>query len=397
MFLRLFLTLREARLPVSLTEYLMLLDALDARLAFGRVDDFYHLARATLIKDERHFDRFDQVFGQVFRGLETLGEALAVGPEARALPEDWLRSLGERFLTPEEKAQVAALGGFEALMETLRQRLEEQKKRHAGGGKWIGTQGTSPFGADGYNPEGVRIGQDRSRHRRALKVWDRREFRDLDGDTELGPRAFKLALRRLRTFARTGAATELDLEGTIHATAHQGGLLDVKMVPERHNAVKVLLLLDSGGSMDDHVGVCESLFRAARAEFKHLETFYFHNCVYESLWRSNARRHAERTPTALLLNTYPRDYRLILVGDAAMSPSELTRIGGSVEHMNAEPGQVWVARLLEQWPRAVWLNPVPERFWGSTASTALVHRLMGQRMYPLTLTGLDVAMTELVR
>ncbi len=313
------------------------------------------------------------------------------------IPEEWLRKLAERVLTEEEKAQIQALGGWDKLMETLAQRLAEQQGRHQGGSKWIGTAGTSPFGAYGYNPEGVRIGQPESRHRRAVKVWDKREFKNLDDTVELGTRNVKVALRRLRRFARTGAAETLDIDGTVRSTAANAGWLDLKLVPERHNAVKVLLFLDVGGSMDDHIRVCEELFSAARSEFKHLEHFYFHNCVYEGLWRDNRRRHAERIPTAEVLRTYGPDYKLILVGDAAMSPYEIVYAGGSVEHWNEEPGQVWMQRLLATWEHAAWLNPTPERLWDYTESTRILRRLMDGRMFPLTLEGLDGAMRSLMK
>ncbi|KAA5604849.1 VWA domain-containing protein [Roseospira marina] len=394
MFLTLFYDLRKAKVPVSLNEYLTLLEATAAQVPGHSVDDFYYLARATLVKDERNLDKFDRVFAQVFKGLEAPeGEA----GETAAIPEAWLRALGERFLTEEEKKEVEALGGWEKLMDTLRQRLEEQKGRHEGGNKWIGTKGTSPFGAYGYNPEGIRIGQDRSRHRRAVKVWDKRTFRDLDDSVEIGTRNIKVALRRLRRFARQGAATELDLDDTIRSTAHQGGMLDLKMVPERHNTVKVLLLLDVGGSMDDHIRVCEELFSAARSEFKHLEHYYFHNCVYEGLWRDNRRRWQEQIPTWDVLRTYPKDYKLVIVGDASMSPYEIAYAGGAVEHWNEEPGQLWMTRLLDQFPHAAWLNPVPEAHWRYTQSIQMLERVMGGRMFPLTLDGLDRAMGELNR
>ena len=392
MFASFVFALREAGVPVSITEYLALLGAMRAGVAGCDVEDFYFLSRATLVKDERYLDRFDRVFGQVFEGVEAVG-ADAAGPEVRALPEDWLRRMIEKHLSDEEKAEIEALGGFEKLMETLRQRLAEQKGRHQGGSKWIGTGGTSPFGAYGYNPEGVRIGQADSRHRRAVKVWDKREFRDLDDGVELGTRNLKLALRRLRRFARDGAATELDMAGTIGATARNAGSLDVKMVPERHNAVKVLLFLDVGGSMDDWVRVSEELFSAARSEFKHLAFHYFHNCPYERLWTDNRRRHAVTIPTADVLRTYGPDYRAIFVGDASMSPYEIIQPGGSVEHMNAEAGAVWMGRLLAQWPRSAWLNPVPREFWGQTHSTRIMREIMGERMFPLSPGGLD----EMVR
>jgi uncharacterized protein len=392
MFFNLLEGLKKAGLPVSITEYLALIEAVEAGVAGWSVEDFYYLSRAALVKDERNLDRFDRVFGAVFKGLE--GEAALDGVLAR-IPEEWLKTLTERMFSDEDKARIKALGGWEKLMETLRQRLAEQTGRHAGGSKWIGTGGTSPFGAYGYNPEGVRVGQHESRHRRAVKVWDKREFANLDDTVEIGTRNIKLALRRLRRFARQGAATELDMDGTVRSTAHHGGLLDLQMVPERHNAVKVLLLLDAGGSMDDHVKVCAELFSACRTEFKHLESYYFHNCVYETVWRDNRRRHAERIPTWQVLRTYPADYKLIFVGDASMSPYEIIQPGGAVEHWNAESGELWMRRFLETWPRAVWLNPVPQKHWAYTESIAMMRKLMDGRMYPLTLSGLDAAIGEL--
>jgi uncharacterized protein with von Willebrand factor type A (vWA) domain len=392
MFFNLLAGLKKAGLPVSVGEYLGLIGAVKAGVAGTEVEQFYYLARAALVKDERHLDRFDRVFAEAFKGLESDASLDAVFAQ---IPAEWLRSLAQLALTDADKAQIAALGGWDKLMETLRQRLAEQKEAHRGGSKWIGTGGTSPFGADGYNPEGVRIGQAESRHRRAVKVWDRREFANLDDTVEIGTRNMKLALRRLRRFAREGAPVELDLDGTIRATAHQGGLLDLHMVPERHNAVKVLLLLDAGGSMDDHVKTCAELFSAVRAEFKHLETFYFHNCVYETVWRDNRRRHAERIPTGQLLNAYGPDYKLIFVGDASMSPYELVQPGGAVEHWNAEAGLVWLGRFLAAWSRAVWINPVPKPQWPYTDSIAMVRKAMTNRMYPLTLSGLDAAVAEL--
>ncbi|HEY0832574.1 MAG TPA: VWA domain-containing protein [Azospirillum sp.] len=396
MFTTFFFELRKAGVPVSLKEYLTLMEAMKRGLAEYRVEDFYYLSRSCLVKDERNLDRFDRVFGTVFKGI---GEASAAGEEIPVadLPEEWLRKLAERFLTDEEKAQVQALGGWEKLMETLAQRLAEQKERHQGGSKWIGTAGTSPFGAYGYNPEGVRIGQHESRHRRAVKVWDKREFKNLDDSVELGTRNIKVALRRLRKFARQGAASELDLPGTIRATASNAGWLDLKLVPERHNTVKVLLFLDIGGSMDDHVRLCEELFSAVRTEFKHLEHFYFHNCVYESVWKDNRRRNDERRSTWDVLHTYPADYKLIFVGDAAMSPYEIAYAGGSVEHWNEEAGQVWLQRMLSVYSRAVWLNPTPQQYWSYTESTRMLQRLMDGRMFPLTIEGLDAAMRELSR
>ncbi|MGE0719170.1 MAG: VWA domain-containing protein [Alphaproteobacteria bacterium] len=390
MFFRFFAELREARVPASLREYLTLLEGMKADVIAHDVEEFYYLARAALVKDERHIDRFDRVFGRVFKGIDGIDGAIAA-----EIPEEWLRKLAEKVLTPEEMAQIQALGGWDKLMETLKQRLEEQKGRHQGGSKWIGTAGTSPFGAHGYNPEGVRIGQDQSRHRRAVKVWDRRDFKDLDDSVVIGTREIKLALRRLRRFAREGAADELDLPGTVEGTARNAGWLDLKMVPERHNTVKVLLLLDIGGSMDDHIRLCERLFSAARTEFKHMEFYYFHNCVYERLWKSAQRRHVESTPTAEVLRTYASDYKVILVGDASMSPYEIVQPGGSVEHWNEEAGQVWMERILGQYPHAVWLNPVPQERWSYLQSIDMLRKLMEGRMFPMTLAGLDGAMREL--
>jgi hypothetical protein len=391
MFITFFRELKSAGLPVTLKEYLALLEGLQADVAQRRVEDFYFLSRTCLVKDERHLDRFDRVFGHVFKGLEALPE----GIEAE-IPEEWLRLVSELHLSEEDKKRIAELGGWEKIMETLRKRLEEQKERHAGGSKWIGTGGTSPYGAYGYNPAGVRIGQKESRHRRAIKVWDKREFKDLDETVELGTRNIKIALRRLRMFARQGSAEELDLEGTIRGTAEKG-YLDIRMVPERHNAVKVLMFFDVGGSMDWHVKCAEELFSATRSEFKHLEYYYFHNCLYEEVWRNNARRGSERTPTWDVLHTYPADYKVILVGDASMSPYEITHAGGSVEHMNEEPGAAWLDRVTTSYKHCVWLNPIPEEHWSWTPSIAMVRGLMGGRMYPLTLQGLDSAIGELMR
>ena len=392
MFATFLLSLKQAGLPVSVTEYLTLMGAMRAGVAEYSVDDFYYLSRATLVKDERHLDRFDRVFGACFKGIES-----AEGVDARELPEEWLRKMAERLLTPEEMEQVKALGGFEALMERLRQLLAEQKGRHQGGSKWIGTAGTSPFGAYGYNPEGVRIGQDESRHRRAVKVWDKREFRDLDGDVEIGTRNFRLALRRLRRFARQGAPTELDIPDTIRATANNAGLLDLKLVPERHNTVKLLMFFDIGGSMDEHVRICEELFSACRTEFKHLEYFYFHNFPYEKVWKDNRRRYERTVPTWEVLRTYGPDYRLVFVGDAAMSPYEIMMAGGSVEHWNAESGRVWLDRLTSHYRRAAWLNPTPENTWEFVQSIGITRQLMEGRMFPLTLAGLDEMTRELSR
>ncbi len=391
MFLTFFAELRAAKVPVTLREYLTLLEALDQDLADKRVEEFYYLSRACLVKDERNLDKFDRVFGQVFKGLESLGDA----PEKAEIPEEWLRKLAERYLTDEEKRQIEAMG-WDKLLETLKERLQEQKGRHQGGNKWIGTAGTSPYGAYGYNPEGVRIGQDGNRNFRAVKVWDKREFRDFDDNVELGVRNMRVALRRLRRFARTGAAEELDLDGTIQETANKG-YLDVKLRPERRNAVKVLLFLDVGGSMDWHIETAEELFSAARLEFKHFEHFYFHNCLYERVWKQNRRRHDETIPTLDIIRTYPSDYRVVFVGDASMSPYEITMPGGSVEHWNEEPGQAWMERLLGHFPKAVWLNPVPPKHWDYTHSIGLLRRLVGNRMFPLNLEGIDGAMRELVR
>jgi uncharacterized protein with von Willebrand factor type A (vWA) domain len=390
MLIPFFLKLRASGVPATITEYLTLMQAMREHVAGYKVEDFYFLARASLVKDERHFDRFDRVFAAHFEGIESLFAALET-----ELPEEWLRRQAERMLSEEEKQRIESLGGWDELMRTLKKRLEEQHKRHQGGSKMIGTAGTSPFGAWGYNPEGVRIGQDESRHRRAVKVWDRREFRNLDDTVELGTRNIKLALRRLREFAREGAHEELDLDHTIRATARNAGLLDVKMVPERHNAVKVLLFLDVGGSMNDHVTLCEELFSAARAEFKHLEYHYFHNFVYESLWKDNRRRHSRRTPTLDVIRTFGPDHKLILVGDATMSPYEILQPGGSVAHWNEEAGAVWLQRLLAIYRNAVWLNPEPQRRWEHTPSIKITRELMEQRMFPLTLEGIDRAMREL--
>lgn len=392
MFATFLLSLKQAGLPVSVTEYLTLMGGMKAGIAEYSVEDFYYLARASLVKDERHLDRFDRVFGQCFKGLES-----EAGVSARELPEEWLRKLAERLLTPEEMEQIKAIGGFEALMERLKQLLAEQKERHQGGSKWIGTGGTSPFGAHGYNPEGVRIGQDESRHRRAVKVWDKREFKDLDGDIELGTRNFRVALRRLRRFARQGEATELDIPDTIRSTANNAGMLDLKLVPERHNTVKVLLCLDVGGSMDDHIKVCEELFSACRSEFKHLEYFYFHNFFYERVWKDNRRRHERTVPTWEVLRTYGPDYRLVIVGDGAMSPYEIMTQGGSVEHWNDEPGRVWLSRLTAHFRRAAWLNPTPRSTWGHVQSIGITRELMEGRMYPLTPDGIDAMTRDLSR
>ncbi len=390
MFLNFLDELRAAGIPASLKEHLLLLEALDRDVVGQSPEEFYYLARATYVKDEGLLDRFDQVFAKVFKGIAT-----RYGPETADIPADWLRAVAEKYLTPEEMAAIEALGSWDEIMETLRKRLEEQQGRHQGGSKWIGTGGTSPYGNSGYNPEGVRIGGE-STHKRALKVWDQRAFRNLDNTRELGTRNIKVALRRLRRFAREGAADELDLDATIRGTARQGWL-DIHMRPERHNAVKLLLFLDVGGSMDPFVKLCEELFSAATSEFKNLEFFYFHNCPYEGVWKDNKRRFTERTPTAQLLHKFGHDYKLVFVGDASMSPYEITHPGGSVEHMNEESGAVWMRRLTNTYPSAVWLNPVPQAQWGYSQSVQVIRELMNDRMYPLTLSGLDEAMRQLTR
>ncbi len=393
MFHRFFLELRDAGLPVSLREYLTLIEALDRDVIDRSADDFYLLARAALVKDERDLDKFDQVFGHVFKGMETLFDAVDVAE----IPDAWLKAMAERVLTPEEMAEIEALGDWDALMQALKERLRDQEKRHEGGSRMIGTAGTSPFGAYGYNPEGVRIGQAEGRHGRAVKVWDKRRFKNLDGDKRLDVRNMQIALRRLRRFARDGAAEELDLRETIASTAKQG-YLDVVMRPERRNAVKVLLLLDVGGSMDPWVEACEQLFSAARAEFKRLDHFYFHNCLYERVWKDNVRRFSDATPTWDLLHTFAADTKVVVVGDASMSPYEVMVPGGSVEHANPEPGAVWLKRLADVYPALVWLNPTPEKHWDWTPSIDLVRDLIGrERMFPLTLDGVDAAMRELGR
>ena len=383
--------LRSAGIPASMKEHLTLLEALDAEVIRATPEEFYYLARATFVKDEGLLDRFDLVFAKVFKGLEA-----DYGPGAAPVPEEWLRKVAELYLTPEQMEEIRSLGSWEEIMEALKERLDEQKERHQGGNKWIGTAGTSPFGAYGYNPEGVRIGQESGRNRSAIKVWDKREFRNLDNDVELGTRNIKVALRRLRRFAREGAAEELDLDETIDGTARQGWL-DIRMRPERHNAVKLLLFLDVGGSMDPHIKLCEELFSAATSEFKNLEFFYFHNCPYEAGWKDNRRRFAERTPLWDVLHKYGHDYKLVIVGDASMSPYEITHKGGSVEHYNEEAGATWLERMTTTYPAAVWLNPVPEQYWGYTASIQVVRQLVRDRMYPLTLDGLDEAMRTLSR
>lgn len=392
MFLPFFLALRDEGVPVSLREYLAFLEGLQAGLVTYEPEGFYYLGRTAMVKDERHLDRYDRAFAKAFKGLEAISDAEVL--EAIDLPGDWLEKLAEKHLTAEEKAQIAALGGFDKLMETLKQRLAEQQGRHQGGSKWIGTAGTSPFGAYGYNPEGVRIGQDQSRHQRAVKVWDKREFRNLDDSIELGTRNIKVALRRLRKWARDGAAEEFDLDGTIRATAEHGWL-DVQTRPERRNAVKVLLFLDVGGSMDPYIKVMEELFSAARSEFKHLVPFYFHNCLYEGVWRDNARRWNAQTPTAEVLRTYGPDYKCIFVGDASMSPYEILHPGGANEHWNPEAGQVWLNRACAQWPNHLWINPVPEQHWSYTQSIQLIGDIFQNRMVPMTLEGIARGIKEL--
>lgn len=377
-----FLHLKSFRLPVSTREFLTLLEALDERVVSLSLDDFYLLARTTLVKNEEHFDRFDVAFGSYFKGVEAIFDVRA------NIPEEWLRAEFLRHLTDEERRQLEAMGGLDALLETFRRRLEEQRGRHAGGRKWIGTGGTSPFGAYGYNPEGIRVGPEGSGSRSAVKVWDERNFRNLDGDVELNTRNIKVTLRRLRRFAREGVPDELDLDGTIEGTARNAGWLDLRLQPERRNRVKVLLFLDVGGSMDPHVALCEELFSAARAEFRHLETFYFHNCIYDHVWKDNRRRRSERTGTLELIRTYGPDWKAIVVGDAAMSPYELTQVGGSVEYANDEPGIAWLARIFQHFRSVIWWNPEPARGWEYTRSTQMVLQALGPRMFPLTLDGI---------
>jgi uncharacterized protein with von Willebrand factor type A (vWA) domain len=389
MFLSFLDELRRAGIAATMKEHLVLLEALDREVIERTPEDFYYLARSTYVKDETLIDKFDQVFAHVFRGLQ------APEGEVKEVPEAWLKAVADKFLSPEEMEKIKALGSWDEIMETLRKRLEEQQGRHQGGSKWVGTGGTSPFGNSGYNPEGIRIGGE-SKHRRAIKVWEKREFKNLDDDVELGTRTIKIALRRLRRFAREGAATELDLDATIDGTARRGWL-DLAMRPERHNAVKMLLFLDIGGSMDDHVKVCEELFSAAKSEFKNLEFFYFHNCIYEGLWKDNRRRFAERTPTWDILHKYGHDYKAVFVGDASMSPYEISHKGGSVEHMNDEAGAVWLHRLTTTYPAAAWLNPVPKERWGYTPSIELIRQTIDNRMFPLTLSGLEDAMRSLTR
>ncbi|VVD92945.1 vWA domain-containing protein [Pandoraea anhela] len=389
MLIDFFYTLRAAKLPVSVKEYLTLLEALQRQVIAPSLDDFYYLARLSLIKDEKHYDKFDQAFGAYVKGVQQVVDA------SGEVPLDWLRKRMQRELSPEDKARIQALGGLDKLMERLKQLFEEQKGRHEGGNKWIGTGGTSPFGNGGFNPEGIRIGGESNGNRTAVKVWDQRTYRDYDDTVELGTRNIKVALRRLRKFAREGAAEELDLDDTIRSTAANAGWLDLKLVPERHNNVKVLMLLDVGGSMDDHIARTEELFSAAKSEFKHLEFYYFHNCVYDYLWRQNRRRHNERFETWDVLRKYPSDYKLIFVGDATMSPYEVLQPGGSVEYNNKEAGAVWLRRFIDRFPHHAWLNPEPEAIWQYRQSISVIRQLFANRMYPITLAGLESAMRVL--
>ncbi len=392
MLIKFFMTLKEERLPVSFTELFTLLECLKKNIIFGNVDDFYHLSRLCLIKDEKNFDKFDRAFAKYFENVEIIDEL-----SSHEIPNEWLRKQLESMLTDEEKAKIEALGGLDKLMEEFKKRMEEQKKRHQGGNKWVGTGGTSPFGAYGYNPEGIRIGQQEGRSGRAVKVWDRRNYRDLDDSVELGTRNLKLALRRLRKFARTGTAEELDLDNTISSTAKNAGLLDIKMIPERHNAVKVLLFFDVGGSMDPHVKTCEELFSAARSEFKHLKYYYFHNFLYESVWTKSHRRHAETTQIFEVMNKYSKDYKVIFVGDATMAPYEITHTGGSIEHYNEEAGAIWMKRMSESFDNMVWINPTPKDYWEHSYSIEIVKELMEDKMFPLTVKGLEGAMGSLLK
>lgn len=389
MLINFFYGLKKAGVPVSIKELLVLLEAMQAHLAFGSIDDFYLLARTCLVKDEKYFDRFDQAFGQYFNEMESFADVLEA-----MIPDEWMRAQFEKQLSEEEKAAIESLGGLEKLIEEFKKRLEEQHERHEGGNKWIGTGGTSPFGNSGYNPEGIRVGGE-SKNRRAAKVWEKREFQNLDDETQISSRNIKVALKRLRKFARQGAADQLDVDSTIRATAKNAGLLDLQMVPERRNAVKVLMLFDIGGSMDDHIKMVQELFSAVRSEFKYLEYYYFHNCIYDFVWKNNVRRFSEKTSTLDLINKYGSDYKIIFVGDASMSPYEITHIGGNVEYHNDEPGFVWMQRVLATYPKAAWLNPVPEHLWERTHSIKLIRDLMENRMYPMTVAGLDQAMAAL--
>lgn len=392
MLINFFMTLKEERLPVSFTELFSLLECLKQNVIFANVEEFYYLSRMCFVKDEKNFDKFDIAFGKYFENVEAINDLAMY-----QIPDDWLRKQMESMLSDEEKAKIEALGGLDKLMEEFRKRMEEQQKRHEGGNKWIGTGGTSPFGAYGYNPEGIRIGQQGGRNGSAAKVWDKRNYRDLDDSVEIGTRNIKMALRRLRKFARTGAADELDIGDTISSTAKNAGLLDIKMVPERHNSVKVLLFFDVGGSMDPHVKLCEELFSAARTEFKHLKYFYFHNFIYESVWTKSVRRHAETTSTFDILHKYSKDYKVIFVGDATMAPYEVTHVGGSIEHYNDEAGAVWIKRLTDVFDNVVWINPTPKDFWEHSYSIEVVRELVEDRMFPLSVKGLEEAMTLLTK
>ena len=392
MLINFFMTLKKERLPVSFTELFSLLECLKQNIIFANVEDFYYLSRMCFVKDEKNFDKFDIAFGKYFENIDAINDLAMY-----QIPDDWLRKQMESMLSDEEKAKIEALGGLDKLMEEFRKRIEEQQKRHEGGNKWIGTGGTSPFGAYGYNPEGIRVGQQEGRNGSAVKVWDKRNYRDLDDSVEIGTRNIKMALRRLRKFARTGAAEELDINDTISSTAKNAGLLDIKMVPERHNSVKVLLFFDVGGSMDPHVKLCEELFSAARTEFKHLKYYYFHNFIYESVWTKSHRRHAETTSTFEIINKYSKDYKIIFVGDATMAPYEVTHVGGSIEHYNEEAGAVWIKRLTEVFDHLVWINPTPKTYWEHSYSIEIVKELLEGRMFPLSVKGLEEAMALLTK
>ena len=392
MLINFFMALRNERLPVSFTELFTLLECLSRNVIFASVDDFYQLSRMCFVKDEKNFDKFDVAFSKYFDEVKKFDDLSLL-----EIPDDWLRKEIEKLLSDEEKRNIESLGGLDKLMEEFRKRMAEQEKRHQGGNKWVGTGGTSPFGAYGYNPEGIRIGQQESRHKRAVKVWDKREYRDLDDSVEIGTRNIKMALRRLRRFARTGSVDELDITDTISSTARNAGFLDIKMVPERHNSVKVLLFFDVGGSMDPHVKICEELFSAARSEFKHLKYFYFHNFLYESVWTKSRRRHAETTSTFDVINKYSKDYKVIFVGDATMAPYEVTHIGGSIEHYNEEAGATWMSRLMDHFDNMVWINPTPQEYWEHSYSIEVVKELLEDRMFSLSVSGLENAMKLLVK
>ena len=392
MLLNLFNEMRAAKVPVSVRELLDLINALKHHVVFADMDEFYYLARAILVKDERHYDKFDRAFAAYFTGIESLDQHIEA-----LIPDEWLRREFERSLSPEERAKIESLGGLDKLIEAFKERLEEQKGKHKGGNKWIGTGGTSPFGSGGYNPEGFRLGNDGERQGRAVKVWEQREYKDLDDQVEIGTRNIKVALRRLRKFARQGAEEEFDLDSTINHTARDGGLLNIQMRPERRNTVKLLILFDIGGSMDEHVKISEELFSACRTEFKHMEYYYFHNCVYEGLWKDNSRRFDQRIPTLDVLQKYGEDYKVVFVGDAAMSPYEISQPGGSVEHWNEEPGYVWIQRFMQKFKKLIWLNPYPKSAWDYTHSTTMIRELIGDQMYPLTVAGLEEGMAYLAK